>query len=56
MNVGRNIKVRDLNLPTLLLSKTNISLKRFFAKRTIFELCGFKNGCYLIFLVAARQP
>ena len=31
MNVGRNIKVPDLILSTLLLSKTDIGLKRFFA-------------------------
>ena len=32
MDVDRNIKVPDLILSTLLLSKTNIGLKRFFAK------------------------
>ena len=33
MDVDRNIKVPDLNLSTLLLSKTDIDLKRvFFAK------------------------
>ena len=30
MDVDRNIKVPDLILSTLLLSKTNIGLKRFF--------------------------
>ena len=32
MDVDRNIKVPDLILSTLLLSKTDIGLKRFFAK------------------------
>ena len=32
MNVVRNIKVPDLILSTLLLSKTDIGLKRIFAK------------------------
>ena len=32
MNVDRNIKVPDLSLSILLLSKTDIGLKRFFAK------------------------
>ena len=32
MNVNRNIKVPDLILSILLLSKTDIGLKRFFAK------------------------
>ena len=57
MNVDRNIKVPDLILSTVLLSKTDIGLKRFFRKiGTIFELCDFKNGGRLTFLVAARQP
>ena len=36
MNVDRNIKVPDLLLFTLLLSKTDIGLKRFFAKYAPF--------------------
>ena len=32
MDFDRNIKVPDLYLSTLLLSKTDIGLKRFFAK------------------------
>ena len=32
MDVARNIKVPDLILSALLLSKTDIGLKRFFAK------------------------
>ena len=57
MDVDRNIKVPDLFLSTLLLSKTDVGLKRFFPKiGTIFELCDFKNGGCLTFLVAARQP
>ena len=32
MNVDRNIKVPDLLLSTILLSKTNIGLKRLFRK------------------------
>ena len=36
MNADRNIKVSDLILSTLLLSKTDISLKRFFAKKAQF--------------------
>ena len=36
MNVDRNIKVPDLILSTLLLSKTDIGLKRFFAKKAQF--------------------
>ena len=36
MNVDRNIKVPDLILSTLLLSKTDIGLKRFFAKYAHF--------------------
>ena len=57
MDVDRNIKVPDLILSTLLLSKTVIGLKRFFRKiGTCFELFDFKNGGCLTFLVAARQP
>ena len=58
MSVIRNIKVPDLILSILLLSKTDIGLKRFFFRKTgtIFYLCDFKNGGYLTFLVAARQP
>ena len=58
MNVDRNIKLHDLILSTLLLSKTDIGLKRgFFAKKgTILELCDFKNGGCLRILIAARQP
>ena len=57
MNVDRNVKVPDLILSTLLLSKTYIGLKRFFRKKgTNFELCDIKNGGCLTFLVAARQP
>ena len=57
MNVDRNIKVPDLSLSTLLLSKTDIGLKRFFRKIvTIFDLCDFNNGGCLTFVVAARQP
>ena len=57
MDADRNIKIPDLILSTLLLSKTDIGLKRFFRKIvTIFELCDFKNGGCLTFLVAARQP
>ena len=36
MNVDRNINVPDLILSTILLSKTNIGLKRFFAKKAQF--------------------
>ena len=36
MNVDRNIKVPELILSTLLLSKTDIALKRFFAKKSQF--------------------
>ena len=36
MNADRNIKVPDLILSTLLLSKTRICLKRFFAKYAQF--------------------
>ena len=36
MNVDRNIKVPDLILSTLLLSKNDIGLKRFFAKYAQF--------------------
>ena len=36
MNVDRNIKVPDLLLSTILLSKTDIGLKRFFAKYAQF--------------------
>ena len=57
MNVDRNIKVPDLSLSTLLLSKTDIGLKRFFRKIvTIFDLCDFNNGGCLTFFVAAHQP
>ena len=57
MDVDRNIKVPILILSSLLLSKTDIGLKRFFRKiGTIFELCGFKNGGCLTFLGAAHQP
>ena len=43
MSVDINIKVPDLILSTLLLSKTDIGLKRFSQKSTIFELCDFKK-------------
>ena len=57
MNVDRNFKVPDLSLSTLLLSKTDIGLKRFFAKIVAtFDLCDSKNGGCLTFLVAARKP
>ena len=57
MDVDRNIKVPDLILSTVLLSKTDIGLKCFFRKiGAMFELCDFKNGGCLTFLVAARQP
>ena len=57
MDVDRNITVPGLILSTLLLSKTDIGLKRFFRKiGTIFELCDFKNGGCLTFLVIDRQP
>ena len=57
MDVDRKIKVPDLILSTHLLSKIDIGLKRFFRKiGTIFELCDIKNGGWLTFLVAARQP
>ena len=36
MNVDRNIKVPDVILSTLLLSETDIGLKRFFAKQAQF--------------------
>ena len=36
MNVDRNRKVPDLLLSTILLSKTDIGLKRFFAKYAQF--------------------
>ena len=36
MDVDRNIKVPDLILSTLLLSKTDVGLKRFFAKKAQF--------------------
>ena len=46
MNVARNIQEPTLILSTVLLSKTDMGLKRFFRKiGTIFELCDFKNGC-----------
>ena len=39
-NVDRNIQVPTLIVSTLLLSKTDIDLKRFFRKiGTLFELC-----------------
>ena len=50
MNVDRNIKILDLILSTILLSETDIGLKRFFFRilGTIFELCDFKNGgCFI---------
>ena len=50
MNVDRNIKVPDLILSTILLSKPNIDLKRFFRKiGTIFELVTLKMGGALHF-------
>ena len=56
MNVDRNIKVPDLISSALLLSKTDIDLKRFFRKiGTIFEVCDFKKWGCLSFLVVARQ-
>ena len=52
MNVDRNIKVPDLILSTLLLSKTDIDLKRvfFFAKKAQFlNFVTFKMGVALHF-------
>ena len=36
MNVDRNIKIPDLILSIILLSKTDIGLKRVFAKKAYF--------------------
>ena len=50
MNLDRNIKVPDLILSTLLLSKTRYWFKTFFRKiGTIFELCDLKMGVALHF-------
>ena len=57
MNVDRNIKLPDLISLTLLLSKTDVGLRRFFHKLgTLFELCDLKNGGSLRSLDATRQP
>ena len=57
MNVDRHIKVPDLILSALLLSKKRYWFKSLFRKIvTIFEICDFNNGGCLTFLVAARQP
>ena len=58
MDVDRNIKVPDLIMSTLLLSKADIGLKRFFRKIGFFffKFYDFKNGGCLTFLDAARQP
>ena len=48
MNVDRNIKVPDLILSTLLLSETDIGLKRFFAKKAqILNFVTLKIGVAL---------
>ena len=51
MNVDRNIKVPDLILSTLLLSKTNIDLKRFFSENghIFFKFVTLKMGVALHF-------
>ena len=54
MNVDRNIKVPDLILSTLLLSKTDISLKRFFAKESQF--LNFVNLIMGVALRLSLQP
>ena len=48
MNVDRNIKVPDFILSTLLLSKPDIGLKRFFAKYAhFFNFVTLKMGVAL---------
>ena len=50
MDVDRNKKVPDLILSTLLLSKTDIGLKRFFAKQAqFFNFVTLKMGVALNF-------
>ena len=50
MNVDRCIQVPDLILSTLLLSKTDIGLKRFFAKKAHFlNIVTLKMGVALHF-------
>ena len=50
MDVDRNIKVPDLILSTPLLSKTDIGLKRFFAKQAQFlNIVTLKMGVALHF-------
>ena len=45
MDIDRNIKVPDLILSTLLLSKTDIGLKRFIAKKAqVFNFVTLKMG------------
>ena len=57
MNVDRNIKVPDLILSTLLLSKTDIGLKLFFFRKigTILQCFDFKNGGCLTFLTISHS-
>ena len=55
--VDRNIKLPDLILSTISLSKTDVGLKVFFRKiGTILELCDCKIGGCLGILVTVRQP
>ena len=50
MNADRNIKVPDLILCTLLLSKTDIGLKRFSQNRhNFFNFVTLKMGVALLF-------
>ena len=56
MNVDRNIKLPDMILSTLLLSKRDIGWIFFLKMGKVLEHCDFKNGGCLRILVAARQP
>ena len=59
MNVDRNIKVPDLILFTILLSKPDIVLKRFFAKKAqFFNFVTLKMGgaLHFSFQLANHKP
>ena len=51
-NVDRSIKLQDLSLSTILLSKTDIG---FWQKCKMLELSDFEKWSRLIILVAGRQ-
>ena len=56
MNVARDLKLYDLILSFLLLSRTNIGLKTFFRSLwKVWVFCDFSNFNCLRIIAASRQ-